>query len=262
MPQDIRATSLARSAVFIALDASGRAEQVERRISDAIIMGVLRNGEKLPSESQLAFQLGVAVVTAREALDSLRRQGLVVTKRGRDGGSFVTFTSELREQLLRNRIHSTSVIELRDLAVNYSAIAGMAAELAADRASDDDIRLLRASAEDLDLSTETATRRGVTTFRLTLAGLSQSARLVREELRMQSELGPILWRRLRDATERSKCRDELITIVAALESQNAEDARAASVTQIRSSTEWLIREKVLTENQAETTTPTGDNHDN
>lgn len=260
MPQDIRATSLARSAVFIALDASGRAEQVERRISDAIIMGVLRNGEKLPSESQLAFQLGVAVVTAREALESLRRQGLVATKRGRDGGSFVTFTSELREQLLRNRIQSTSVIELRDLAVHYCAIAGMAAELAADRASDDDVRLLRASAENLDLTSETATRRGVTTFRLTLAGLSQSARLVREELRMQSELGPILWRRLRDVVERTKCRDELVDIVSALETQNGEAARKASVTQIRFSSEWLIREKVLTENEPLSPTPIGDQH--
>lgn len=248
MPQDIRATSLARSAVFIALDASGRAEQVERRISDAIIMGVLRNGEKLPSESQLAFQLGVAVVTAREALESLRRQGLVATKRGRDGGSFVTFTRELREQLLQDRIYSTSVIELRDLAVQYSAIAGMAAELAADRASDDDLRLLRASAELLDLSGETATRRGVTTFRLTLAGLSQSARLVREELRLQSELGPILWRRLREESEREKCRDELLEIVSALEQQDAEAARAASIRQIRHSTEWLVREKMLAEN--------------
>ena len=262
MPQDIRATSLARSAVFIVLDASGRAEQVERRISDAIVMGVLRNGEKLPSESQLAFQLGVAVVTAREALESLRRQGLVVTKRGRDGGSFVTFTSELREQLLQNRIHETSIIELRDLALHYSAIAGMAAELATDRASDDDLRLLRASAESLDLSSETATRRGVTTFRLTLAGLSQSARLVREELRMQSELGPILWRRLRDEQERSTCRDELVAIVTALESQNAEAARSASVSQIRGSTEWLIREKVRTENQSQTLTPNGETHDN
>lgn len=261
MPQDIRATSLARSAVFISLDASGRAEQVERRISDAIVMGVLRNGEKLPSESQLAFQLGVAVVTAREALESLRRQGLVATKRGRDGGSFVTFTSELREQLLQNRIQATSVIELRDLAVHYSAIAGMAAELAADRASEDDLKLLRASATNLDRSSETATRRGVTSFLLTLAGLSQSARLVREELRMQSELGPILWRRLRDELERDKCRDELLAIVHALETQDAEGARAASARQIRQSTEWLIREKVLTENTPIPPAKNGDSHD-
>lgn len=224
-------------------------------------MGVLRNGEKLPSESQLAFQLGVAVVTAREALDSLRRQGLVVTKRGRDGGSFVTFTSELREQLLHNRLRDTSTIELRDLAVHYSAIAGMAAELAADRASDDDIQLLETSANAFDLSSETAARRGVTTFRLTVAGLSQSARLVREELRMQSELGPLLWRRLRAEGERAAARKELLAITAALAENDSAAARTASIAQIDHSAQWLIREKVSAERAQLHSNPLGVNDD-
>ena len=249
MPQDIRATSLARSAVFIALDAAGKAEQVERRISDAIIMGILRNGERLPSESQLAFQLGVAVVTARDALESLRSQGLVETRRGRDGGSFVTFTSEVREQLIESRLAATSTIELRDLATHYSAIAGLSAELAADRASDDDIALLTDSANTLDVSSETGSRRGITTLRLTVAGLSQSARLVREELRMQSELGPLLWRRLREASERTAAKQELGNIARAIALHEPERAREASIAQIWQSMEWLIREKMAHEAQ-------------
>ena len=259
MPQDIRATSLARSAVFITLDAAGRAEQVERRISDAIIMGILRDGEKLPSETQLAFQLGVAVVTAREALESLRNQGLVRTMRGRDGGSFVTFTAEVREQLLQNRLRASSTVELRDLATHYSAIAGMSAELAADRAGEDDIALLTDSASDLDTSSETAARRQIATFRLTVAGLSQSARLVREELRMQSELGPLLWRRLRVADERFKAVTELNTLAKCIAERDPEGARSASLSQINHSMQWLIREKLNAEShetaQPEETNP-------
>lgn len=243
MPKEIRATSLARSAVFISLDASGRAEQVERRISDAIIMGVLRNGERLPSESQLAAQLGVAVVTAREALESLRKRGLVVTKRGRDGGSFVTFSAELRDSLLSERLRETSTIELRDATTHYAAIAGMVAELAVDRASEDDMKQLRQAALAIDVSSETSARQGLSTFRLNLAGLSQSARLVREELRMQAELGPLLWRRFRDPNEREKLSAELKPIVDALANHDGLGARIATIAQIQRSLEWLIREK-------------------
>ena len=56
-------------------EALGRAELVEQRLTDAIVAGVLRDGEKLPSESELAKSLGVAVVTAREALEGMRDKG-------------------------------------------------------------------------------------------------------------------------------------------------------------------------------------------
>ena len=91
MPQSIRAGLGTRAAIFAPLDGAGRAELVLQRLTDAIMLGVLHDGERLPSEAELARQLGVATVTAREALEILRRNKLVHTKRGRDGGSFVTF---------------------------------------------------------------------------------------------------------------------------------------------------------------------------
>ncbi|MEZ5190030.1 MAG: winged helix-turn-helix domain-containing protein [Schumannella sp.] len=90
MPQSIRTSTSASAVVFAPLDGSGRAELVERRLTDAIVLGLLADGERLPSESDMAKRLGVATVTAREALESLRLKGLVETRRGRDGGSFVT----------------------------------------------------------------------------------------------------------------------------------------------------------------------------
>src|SRR5689334_24948820 len=79
----------ARSAMFAPLDQVGRAEAVAARLVDAITLGLLADAEQLPSEAELAAQFGVATVTVREALVSLREQGLVETRRGRGGGSFV-----------------------------------------------------------------------------------------------------------------------------------------------------------------------------
>ena len=114
MPQSIRSATAARAAVFAPLVAAGRAELVEQRLTDAIDLGLLDLGERLPSESEMARQFGVATVTAREALEALREKGLVETKRGRDGGSFVT-SPEPRSDRVERRIQQLSRVELRDM---------------------------------------------------------------------------------------------------------------------------------------------------
>src|SRR5690606_821236 len=76
-------------ALFQPIGDEGRAELVERRLVDAIQRGHLRAGERLPAESELARSFGVAPVTVREALLAVRGRGLIVTRRGRNGGSFV-----------------------------------------------------------------------------------------------------------------------------------------------------------------------------
>ncbi len=60
-----------------------------QRITEAIHLGLLDDGERLPVEVDLAAQFGVAPMTVREALATLREQELVETRRGRSGGSFV-----------------------------------------------------------------------------------------------------------------------------------------------------------------------------
>ncbi|MEO5921075.1 MAG: GntR family transcriptional regulator, partial [Pseudolysinimonas sp.] len=72
MPQSIRTSTSAGAVVFAPLDGAGRAELVERRLTDAIVLGLLADGERLPSESEMAKRFGVATVTAREALEALR----------------------------------------------------------------------------------------------------------------------------------------------------------------------------------------------
>src|SRR4051794_40272871 len=90
----------ARSAIFAPLGDVGRADQVEQRLTEAIRSGVLVEGERLPSEPELAHRFGVAVVTVREALTGLRSHGLVTTTRGRGGGTFVAAGTAVDEAAL------------------------------------------------------------------------------------------------------------------------------------------------------------------
>jgi DNA-binding FadR family transcriptional regulator len=228
--------------VFAPLSGGGRAELVEQRLRDAIELGLLSDGERLPSESEMARQFGVATVTAREALEGLRTLGLVETKRGRDGGSFVT-TRGSREAGIVARVRVLSRVELRDMAVYYTAIAGSSAELAADRATMDDITHLERVIAAVDMGQASSARRGEGTFRLEIAALSQSARLVREELRLQGEFAPLLWLCLREPEYRLRSRNAHGTVVEAIAEGDGTRARTATRDHIGEAIEWLLGTK-------------------
>ena len=246
MPQSIRSTTAARAVVFAPLAGGGRAELVEQRLTDAIELGLLSDGERLPSETHMARQFGVATVTAREALEALRDKGLVQTKRGRDGGSFV-ISAGSRNARIDRRVIALSRVELRDLGSYYCAIAAMTAELAADRSTDDDIGHLRATIDSVDVNSEPAARRGEGTFRLEVAALSQSARLVREELRLQAEFAPLLWLCLRSQEYRERSLAAHLAVLHSIEALDGEAARRHTVAHIQSAIEWLLEAKAQLE---------------
>ncbi|MGB0696597.1 MAG: FadR/GntR family transcriptional regulator [Rhodospirillaceae bacterium] len=63
------------------------AEMVVDKIEDMIVRGVLREGNRLPSERELAERLDVSRPKLREALKTLEERGLVETRHGE--GSFI-----------------------------------------------------------------------------------------------------------------------------------------------------------------------------
>jgi len=65
-------------------------QEVERQLRAAILSGVYRPGDKLPSEQELVGQFQVSRTTVREALRNLQNDGLIVIKRGVSGGSYVS----------------------------------------------------------------------------------------------------------------------------------------------------------------------------
>jgi DNA-binding FadR family transcriptional regulator len=64
-------------------------DAVRLRIGMAISLGLLKPGERLPDQEDVALGLSVSPITARRALASLADQGVVVRRRGRAGGTFV-----------------------------------------------------------------------------------------------------------------------------------------------------------------------------
>ena len=109
---------------------------VVRQVETLILQGVLRPGERLPAERELADRLAVSRPTVRDALADLADRGLVAIRPG--GGAFVA-------EVLGNAF-SPALIELfatHDLALGdylefRRDVEGLAAERAASRATEAD----------------------------------------------------------------------------------------------------------------------------
>ena len=63
--------------------------QIEDWLADAIAVGRLAPGDRMPTEQDLAAWFGVSRMTLRHALGQLARRGLVTRTVGRHGGTFV-----------------------------------------------------------------------------------------------------------------------------------------------------------------------------
>jgi DNA-binding FadR family transcriptional regulator len=59
------------------------------RLAQAIRLGLVGEGDRLPAERELAERLQVSRVTLREAIRALREAGYLESRRGRTGGTFV-----------------------------------------------------------------------------------------------------------------------------------------------------------------------------
>src|SRR5581483_9862673 len=61
------------------------------RLVQAIKLGMVIDGDRLPPERELAERLQVSRVTLREAIAALRDAGYLESRRGRSGGTFVVY---------------------------------------------------------------------------------------------------------------------------------------------------------------------------
>ncbi|WP_078884368.1 FadR/GntR family transcriptional regulator [Streptomyces sp. NRRL S-340] len=231
----------AHAAVFAPVESRARVETVVRRIGDAIELGLLADGEQLPGESVLAGRLGVSTVTLREALMALRQQGLVTTRRGRGGGSFVSRPELPGAQRLRARLSGWSTEELRDLGDHWAALSGTSARLAAQRTAPEDLTPLHRSVEELMSAAEAATRSRVYgRFHVELAAAAQSARLTREQVALQREVGALLCLVLDDDEYREEVAVRHRRLVRAVQDGAGEAAGTSAERCVRESAARLI----------------------
>lgn len=81
--------------------------QIMAQIMEALAVGALRPGDKLPSHRELAEELVIAPLTIKKAYDEMERLGFLETRRGR--GTFVSLKQprlKLADQ--REEIHATA----------------------------------------------------------------------------------------------------------------------------------------------------------
>jgi DNA-binding FadR family transcriptional regulator len=67
-------------------------EETVERLLTVIKLGLIAPGERLPPERELAAHLGISRLTLREAISELQRADYVESRRGRLGGTFITYT--------------------------------------------------------------------------------------------------------------------------------------------------------------------------
>ncbi|EMY35103.1 transcriptional regulator [Arthrobacter crystallopoietes BAB-32] len=234
-----------QSQIYRSLPETERSEAIVRRISTAISLGMLRVGERLPAESELSEMFGVAGATLREALASLRDQGVVETRRGRNGGTFVVQSPATQEDQLRQYLRDTSIADLRDLGDEQTAVASAAARLACDRAHPKDLDRLDQLARGLEHADSPETQaRADSRFHIELAVVAQSPRLTALEIRLQAEMGQLLWTPLAGVFDPAAAAREHAAIAESIREDNPDKAQRLVLEHIRRNTYHLIDTKL------------------
>jgi GntR family transcriptional regulator, transcriptional repressor for pyruvate dehydrogenase complex len=229
-----------RDALFTPLRAPNASELIVRRIGEAIGSGVLAPGERLPSELELATMLAVAPMTLRQAIAILREAGLLETRRGKHGGSFVSLNVIDALAAGSHRIDEPALRELGDW---RRAVSGEAAALAAVRIDARQLELLDRLAEAVEAQAAGSFpdfRLADSRFHLAIAGASGSRRLVAAETAIQSELGTVLAAIPAPIRARRASTVGHGPIVSAIHDRDADAARAATIRHVESTYDWVV----------------------
>ena len=67
---------------FTKIQTEKLSQSVVRQIEQLILRGILRPGERLPSERELSDRLGVSRPSLRDAIAELQEHGLLVSRAG------------------------------------------------------------------------------------------------------------------------------------------------------------------------------------
>jgi DNA-binding FadR family transcriptional regulator len=167
-------------------------EETVERLGHAIRLGLVPPGERLPSERDLALRLGVSRATIREAVRALQLAGIVETRRGRSGGSYVvdlaSADSEPRARLTARSL-GASLLD----ALDYRwAVEPAAADLAAERADPEGVARLRALAAELEASHEGPYRALDARFHLAVADLARTPSLAAAVADAQARVAEVI----------------------------------------------------------------------
>ncbi|MFJ4971814.1 FadR/GntR family transcriptional regulator [Streptomyces sp. NPDC088755] len=166
-------------------------EETLEQVLQLLRLGLVPPGDRLPAERELAQHLGVSRVTLREVLKVLQDQGLVESRRGRYGGTFVLPrpTSADGSDELRRRV---AAVDVEDTLRFREVLETGAAGLCADGLPAGGAGRLRAALEATQGARLEDYRRQDTLLHLTLAELSGSRSLAAGYASVRATLNELL----------------------------------------------------------------------
>lgn len=125
-----------------------RVDEITDRLVTAIAIGEYLPGARLPVERDLASALGVGRMTVRAALARLVERGLLETRRGRGGGSYVVDQWPESSTETVRRTLTLRLSELRDRCDAIARLHGAICRAAADARTAADVAGLRVALAD------------------------------------------------------------------------------------------------------------------
>ena len=223
------------------------ASRLVSKVRDALFERRYRPGDFLGTEKDLAAAHGVSRIVARDALRTLEAMGIVEIARGAGGGARITRGNpELFAEALAVQLE-LAAIDAEEILAAQGAVEGLAAELAAERATKVEIAQLQnlvAQAEglldDLDAFTRSSLR-----FHLAVAEASHNRVLHYQLVSLQHISWPSRNRTLNKAVARRvlEAHGRLIELI---EARDASAARAFMEAHV-----GMIRERRLNESRRE-----------
>nr|WP_241254684.1 FadR/GntR family transcriptional regulator [Brevibacillus sp. SYP-B805] len=128
-------------------------EEVADYLKNQILTGVYKPGDRLPSIRELGETLGVGQSTVREAISALKTLGLVTMRQGE--GTFVTRLEPEEVWASFEPIRPMSTEDVISLLEVRKIIEAGIVRLAAERRSDEDLRLIERSLDDMAAAIKT-----------------------------------------------------------------------------------------------------------
>ena len=103
-------------------------EETVERLLTVIKLGLVAPGDRFPAERELAARLGISRLTLREAIRELQQAGYVEPRRGRFGGTFVTYRPPEPSEAEAARLARGNAARLADALTFRMAVETGAAE--------------------------------------------------------------------------------------------------------------------------------------
>ena len=172
-----QAPGLELTAVLGPVRSQNAFEETVERLLTVIKLGVVGPGERFPAERELSALLGVSRITLREAIRALQHAGYVESRRGRFGGTFVTYTPPAPSALEVLRIAAEDADKISDALTFLMAVETGAAQVLAQSHDPRTREVLPGRLAALNNASLEDYRRMDTLFHLSIAELTGSSLL-------------------------------------------------------------------------------------